>query len=188
MKKLLRMISVAFLSVAFITGTATAQTTIENTGPKSNNTIDVTKKEECKIKNNTDVKVDNNTNQNSQSGNANSSDGNASSGNASNNSSTNTNVDISNDANCKPEKDHGGNGGGTTPTGPAGGRGGGERGPMLAAAAGGRGAGEAMNVAALPETSADSLVAYAAIAAGVLATAAVASRLGLNLASTIKRK
>lgn len=181
MKKLLRMISVTLLSLAFITGTAAAQANIENTGANSNNTVNVSEKDDCKIENNNDVEVDNNTNQGSNSGNANSNDGNASSGDAENNSSTDTNVDITNEANCKPS---GGNGGGTTPTG---GRGGGEEGPKLAAA-GGRGAGEPMNVAALPETNADSPVTYAAIAAGALGAAAIASRLGLTLTNTFKRK
>lgn len=193
MKKLLRMIALTFIGGAFITGTAAAQTSIENTGPRSSNTINVKTEQDCKIKNNNNVNVKNNTQQSSTSGNAvnNSKGGSASSGNTSNNSSTSTNVSVKNQNECNKKVANKSNQGNVTKP-EQGGRGAESQSQqqMQKVAAGGRGAGEVqgVSVAALPETNAGSPATYAAIAAGALAGVAIISRLGLAAVTAFGRK
>ncbi len=196
MKKLLRMIALTFIGGALITGTAAAQTSIENTGPRSNNTINIKTEQDCKIKNNNNVNVKNNTQQSSTSGNAvnNSKGGIASTGNASNNSSTSTNISIKNQNECNKKVAKKSNQGNVTkPEQPGRGAESQSQQPkpqMQKVAAGGRGAGEVqgVSVAALPETNAGSPATYAAVAAGALVGVAIVSRLGLAAVTAFGRK
>lgn len=127
--KMLQVVGVSLLSIVMIGGSVFAQDsgTIENTGPGSDNEIEIS--EECRvlIENNTNIKFENNNPQTSESGGAevdnNTEGGDAISGDATNESNVEINVGVSNETREQVEVclaaagiDNGGGNGGEKPT------------------------------------------------------------------------
>ena len=176
MTRLLRPLAAGAVAATLITGVASAQSansgtcgSLSYTGPGSTNTISCDNNSQLNIScsNSADVVYING--QASKSGNAtlngNTSGGNANSGNASNSNSNTTNVDLS----CAPAQTTSAT---TTPSTPS---------------SGGKGAvaGASTQAASLPNTGSNPL-ALAAIAAGVLGTLAVVTRLGVKAYSSFR--
>ena len=176
MKRLLKFLAAAIVSVGALgTGAAAQTSSISNTGPDSTNTVTITEENKLDIKCKNDVNVENNNTQNSSSGNAttsgNTTAGDATSGSASNSNSTSTSVDSS-CAQAAAAPTEGGQGGGA-PSG-------------VALAEGGVGAAEqvaAAKAGELPQTGTNPL-ALTGILGATLGGAALASRLA---ASTFRR-
>ena len=99
MKKLLRIIAVAVLGVSLSTGMAAAHSSIDTTGPDSDNVVRVDNDTDVDVDNDADLDIDNDSDQDARSGNAtvsgNTNGGDASTGNASNSNVTTTSLHLS---------------------------------------------------------------------------------------------
>lgn len=188
MKKLLRAIAIILLGVSFSTGVVFADTgSISNTGPGSTNSISFTETNNAFLNCVNAVNVTNVNNQTAVSGGAtvsnNTVGGGATSGSASNSNSTSANIGVSgcalNSAPVTPPPTNGG----TTPTTPTGGSGGGQvsGASVTLAGAGGSGGGQVsgVRIAALPETSGESIVSYASVPLAVLGSLVTISSVGV---------
>lgn len=178
MKKLLRMLAASALCAGLITGAASAQSSITNTGPGSNNTITHNNSCDSTVNNDTDIDVNVDNDQDADSGNAtnndNTSGGNSQSGDASNDSSIDVNLDVNNNSGnaCAPASD--------TTTPPSGGSGGGET-LGSTTPVGGRGAvlAAGTQIAALPNTGTTAPAEYATVSVAALSGLALALRVGV---------
>lgn len=182
MKKLLQMLAAVVLALGLMSGVASADHSISNTGPGSNNEIIEEHRTDIECDNEVDIEIDNNNNQEAESGGAevegNTNGEDASTGDASNENRTSTGVEV--DGGClggekkQPNQPGGGNGGGPVNGGQ---NGGGNGGQQPDGGSGGVVSGAVTTapggVAVLPETGANDVLVGTAGVVGSLSVLAV---------------